>query len=156
VAGGSCGDDPWAGCEEPTRHQRIAAELAILSTEISDHVIECYRPLLAEIGVTPADQLLTLRNNSDVFVAGIRVATQTPPMRSGRRVVFLSLDDGSGCADCVFFPDSQEKAGPLLFGTKLMVVQGRTRRTGEKGVSIQADQAWDLKALWRDWLRGRR
>ncbi|MDR1807817.1 MAG: DNA polymerase III subunit alpha [Propionibacteriaceae bacterium] len=147
-------DDPWAADGEPTPQQRIAAELAILSTEISDHVIECYRPLLTELGVTPADQLLGLRNNSEVFVAGIRVATQTPPMRSGQRVVFISLDDGSGCADCTFFPDSQEKVGPLLFGTRLMVVQGRTRRTGERGVSIQADQAWDLKALWRRWRHG--
>jgi error-prone DNA polymerase len=148
-------NDPLTLDGEPTPQQRVAAELAILSTEISDHVIECYRPLLNELGVTPADQLLGLRNNSEVFVAGIRVATQTPPMRSGKRVVFISLDDGSGCADCTFFPDSQEKVGPLLFGTRLMVVQGRTRRTGERGISIQADQAWDLKALWRRWREGK-
>jgi len=30
-----------------------------------------------------------------------------------------------------------------------MVVRGHTRRTGQRGLSIQADQAWDLKALWR-------
>jgi error-prone DNA polymerase len=140
---------------EPTPQQRVAAELAVLSTEISQHVIECYRPLLDNIGVTPAAELLSLKNNSDVFVAGIRVATQTPPMRSGRRVVFISLDDGSGCADCTFFSDAQERVGPLLFGTKLMLVQGRTRRTGERGMSIQADQAWDLKALWQNWRQGR-
>ena len=82
-------------------------------------------------------------------MAGVRVATQTPPLRSGQRVVFLSLDDGTGCADCVFFPDSQNAAGPLLFGARLMVVRGQTRRTGQRGLSIQAHQAWDLKALWR-------
>jgi error-prone DNA polymerase len=146
-------DDPLDGDFTPER--RVAAELAVLSTEIGEHVIECYRPLLAEIGVTAADGLLALRNNSEVFVAGIRVATQTPPMRSGKRVVFISLDDGSGCADCTFFPDSQDRAGPLLFGTRLMVVRGRTRRTGERGVSVLAEEAWDLKALWRTWRKGR-
>ena len=79
-------------------------------------------------------------------MAGVRVATQTPPLRSGQRVVFLSLDDGT---DCAFFPDSQDAAGPLLFGARPMVVRGHTRRTGQRGLSIQADQAWDLKALWR-------
>jgi error-prone DNA polymerase len=140
---------------EQTPQERIAAELAVLATEIGEHVIECYRPLLDRLGVTPAAQLLDLKNNSEVFVAGIRVATQTPPMRSGKRVVFISLDDGSGCSDCTFFSDAQERVGPLLFGTKLMLVQGRTRRTGERGISIQADQAWDLKTLWNSWRKGR-
>ena len=134
---------------EPTRSQRVAAELAVLSTEIDQHVIDGYRPLLDDIGVTPAADLLALRNGSEVFVAGVRVATQTPPMRSGRRVVFISLDDGTGCADCAFFPDAQEEIGALLFSSRLLVVQGRTRRTGQRGISIQGQHAWNLKTLWQ-------
>ncbi|MDR1710909.1 MAG: DNA polymerase III subunit alpha [Propionibacteriaceae bacterium] len=132
----------------PTPLEQVSAELDVLSAEVSEHVIELYRPLLDELGVVPAADLLGLRSSSEVLVAGIRVATQTPPMRSGKRVVFISLDDGSGCADCTFFEDAQELAGPLLFGTKLLVIAGRTRRTGVRGVSIQAENAWDLKELW--------
>jgi error-prone DNA polymerase len=33
----------------------------------------------------------------------------------------------------------------------MLLIKGRTRRTGEKGISIEAEQAWDLRALWRDW-----
>ena len=106
--------------------------------------MESYEPLLAELGVTKADSLLGLRNGSEVLVAGIRVATQTPPMRGGRRVVFISLDDGTGCVDCTFFTEAQEKTGPLLFGTELMLIRGLTRRTGPRGMSLQALQAWDL------------
>ena len=77
-------------------------------------------------------------------MAGVRVATQTPPMRGGRRVVFISIDDGTGCVDSVFFHEAQEQAGPLLFGTRLLLIRGTTRRTGPRGISISASMAWDL------------
>jgi len=103
-----------------------------------------HRPLLDRLGVATADKLLGLRNGTEVLVAGVRVATQTPPMRGGRRVVFISIDDGTGCVDSVFFHEAQELAGPLLFGTRLLLIRGNTRRTGPRGISISASMAWDL------------
>lgn len=128
--------------------ERVQAELAILDLDASGHALERYRPLLDELGVTPACELLNQWNRTEVLVAGIRVATQTPPMRSGKRVVFISLDDGTGCSDSTFFEEAQNATGSLLFGTKLMVIRGRTRRTGKRGISIEADRAWDLRELW--------
>ncbi len=128
--------------------ERIQAELSVLDLDVSGHILERYRPLLDELGVTPACELLNQWNRTEVLVAGIRVATQTPPMRSGKRVVFISLDDGTGCSDATFFEEAQNATGPLLFGTKLMVIRGKTRRTGERGISIEADRAWDLRELW--------
>jgi error-prone DNA polymerase len=128
--------------------ERIQAELSVLDLDVSGHILERYRPLLDELGVTPACELLNQWNRTEVLVAGVRVATQTPPMRSGKRVVFISLDDGTGCSDATFFEEAQNATGPLLFGTKLMVIRGKTRRTGERGISIEADRAWDLRELW--------
>jgi error-prone DNA polymerase len=107
--------------------------------------------MLDDLGVTRAADLRDHWNGTVVLVAGIRIATQTPPMRSGKRVVFVSVDDGTGCADATFFDEAQERAGQDLFGTKLLLIRGRTRRTGERGISLEAEDAWDLKALWRDW-----
>jgi error-prone DNA polymerase len=85
------------------------------------------------------------------MVAGIRVATQTPPMRSGKRVVFVSLDDGSGCSDATFFDDAQQRCSHVLFNTRLMLIGGKVRRTGARGVSIMAENAWRLDELWDQW-----
>lgn len=136
---------------DPTTEERTSTELDTLAAEISTHVIDAYQPLLDHLGVTPAGDLLNVRNNSEVLVAGIRIATQTPPMRSGKRTVFISLEDATGCADTTFFEEAQQQAGPLLFGTKLMIIKGRTRRTGHNGISIDAEDAWDLKTAWREW-----
>jgi error-prone DNA polymerase len=65
-------------------------------------------------------------------------------MRGGRRVVFISVDDGTGCVDSVFFHEAQEQAGALVFGTRLLLIRGTTRRTGPRGISISASMAWDL------------
>lgn len=77
-------------------------------------------------------------------------------MKSGKRVVFISLDDGTGCSDSTFFEEAQEATGPVLFGTRLMVIRGRTRRAGERGISIEASNAWDLRELWTQFHSPRR
>ncbi|WP_434612324.1 DNA polymerase III subunit alpha [Arthrobacter sp. A5] len=132
---------------EPSTVEKIRTELDLLALDVSGHLISSYRPLLASLGVTTADKLLGMRNNSEVLVAGIRVATQTPPMRGGRRVVFISIDDGTGCVDATFFHEAQEKSGPLLFGTRMLLIRGLTRRTGPRGISLQALEAWDLSRV---------
>ncbi|WP_246036404.1 DNA polymerase III subunit alpha [Sinomonas susongensis] len=134
---------------EPGLDEKVRAELDLMAVDASAHLMDSHRPLLERLGVTTADRLLGLRNGTEVLVAGVRVATQTPPMRGGKRVVFISIDDGTGCVDSVFFTEAQEKAGPLLFGTRLLLIRGRTRRTGPRGISLGADMAWDLAELER-------
>ncbi|SJM63951.1 DNA polymerase III subunit alpha [Gulosibacter sp. 10] len=150
---GTAGHKPVEPTGEPelTPRELVRVELDALALDLSEHVVDGYRPLLDELGVTPAGDLLGLRGGAEVTVAGIRVATQTPPMRTGKRTVFISLDDGSGVADAVFFDEAQERSGPVLFGTQLLVIRGTVRRTGERGVSVQAEEAHDLKRMWEEW-----
>ena len=80
-------------------------------------------------------------------MAGVKVATQTPPIRSGRRVIFLTLDDATGPVDATFFEDVQGPCAATVFGSWLLVVRGVVRRTGRRGISIRATGAWDLGTL---------
>ncbi|MCL2736906.1 MAG: DNA polymerase III subunit alpha [Propionibacteriaceae bacterium] len=146
VPGPGRGYEPNAWDEARTDPTSLATETSLLGLEVSGHLLDPWKEGLDEMGVTRADQLLAVRNHSRVLVAGVRVATQTPPMRSGRRVVFLSLDDGTGVVDCAFFPDSQHEVGLDLFHARVLAVRGYTRRTGARGVSITADEAWALPA----------
>ena len=86
--------------------------------------------------------------------AGAKVATQTPPVRSGRRVVFLTLDDGTGPADATFFEDVQGPYAATIFHSWLLLVRGVVRRTGPRGVSIRATAAWELGELAQTWEVG--
>jgi error-prone DNA polymerase len=139
------------GEAKPTRQQQIDQELSITGMEITGHQIEQFQMMLDEMGVVRASELVSLRSNTEVLIAGVRVATQSPPMRSGKRVVFISLDDGTGCADATFFDEAQRRASQVLFHNRLLLISGKTRRTGVRGVSVLAENAWDLRQLWSQW-----
>jgi len=143
-----------AGLPEMTGPERVRAELDVLGLDVSAHVVEFYAPLLHGLGVTRSRDLLAARSRSEVWVAGVKVATQTPPVRSGRRVVFLTLDDSTGPSDCTFFEDVQGPYAGVVFHSWLLLVRGVLRRTGDRGVSIRATGAWELAALWDAWQLG--
>ncbi|MCZ2824809.1 MULTISPECIES: DNA polymerase III subunit alpha [unclassified Modestobacter] len=143
-----------SGLPEFTDAERVRAELEVLGLDASRHVVEFYRPFLAALGAVPAEELLQCRSGAEVLVAGVKVATQTPPIRSGRRVVFVTLDDGTGCADATFFEDVQGPYAATVFHSWLLVVRGVMRRTGPRGVSMRATGAWELPALHEAWETG--
>jgi error-prone DNA polymerase len=147
----------WAegsGLPEFTDAELVRAELEVLGLDASRHVVDFYRPFLAAIGAVPAGELLTSRSGAEVLVAGVKVATQTPPIRSGRRVVFVTLDDGTGCTDSTFFEDAQGPYASTVFHSWLLVIRGVLRRTGPRGVSLRATGAWELPALHEAWETG--
>ena len=139
------------GLPEMDADERLRAELEVLGLDVSTHVVTRYLPMLRAIGATPARALLERRAGAEVLVAGVKVATQTPPVRSGRRVIFLSLDDSTGVSDTTFFEDVQGPYAATVFNSWLLLVRGVVRRTGTRGVSIRATGAWDLDRLHAAW-----
>jgi error-prone DNA polymerase len=152
------GDEPGeaepSGLPEMTSSERVRAELEILGLDVSRHVVDFYTPMLRELGVVRSGQLLQQRSRSTLLVGGVKVATQTPPIRSGRRVVFLTLDDGTGPLDATFFEDVQGPYATTVFHSWLMVVRGELRRTGPRGVSLRATGCWEMAELFEAWQRG--
>jgi error-prone DNA polymerase len=143
-----------SGLPEMTATERTRAELDVLGLDVSAHVLEAYKPLLRALGVTPAKDLLGCRSGQGVLVAGVKVATQTPPVRSGRRVVFVTLDDSTGPVDATFFEDAQVGYATTLFHSWLLLIRGEVRRTGPRGVSLLALGAWELSHLHAVWQQG--
>jgi error-prone DNA polymerase len=143
-----------SGLPEMTGAERVRAELDVLGLDASRHVLDFYTPLLDALGVTRSRDVLHRRSRAELLVAGVKVATQTPPVRSGRRVVFLTLDDATGPVDATFFEDAQGHYAATVFHSWLLVVRGILRRTGQRGVSLRATGAWELPVLWDVWTDG--
>jgi len=142
-----------SGLPEMSGAERVRAELEVLGLDVSHHAVEFYAPMLRDLAITWSRDLLSKRNRSELLVAGVKVATQTPPIRSGRRVIFLTLDDGSGPVDATFFEDVQGPYAATVFHSWLLVVRGELRRTGPRGVSLRATGCWELPALYGVWQR---
>ncbi|MCW2812704.1 MAG: polymerase subunit alpha, partial [Nocardioides sp.] len=142
-----------SGLPELTAAESTAAELEILGLDVTRHVLDAYADLLDAVGTTRSRDLLQRRSGSELLVAGVKVATQTPPIRSGRRVVFLTLDDSTGPVDATFFEDAQGPYAQTVFGSWLLLVRGVLRRTGHRGVSVRATGAWELSDVHARWRR---
>ena len=140
-----------SGLPAMTASESVKHEIDRLGIDMSRHMIEFYGEFLNAIGAVRSSDLLKQRSQSSVLVAGIKVAMQTPPVRSGKRVIFLTLDDGYGCSDSTFFTDVQSEYANVLYSTSLLLVRGVTRRTGARGISIRATGAWDLRAAYESW-----
>ncbi|MGH3247610.1 MAG: hypothetical protein ACRDOI_15580, partial [Trebonia sp.] len=129
--------------------ERVEAELDILGFEVSQHVLHFYADLLAGLGVIRSADLSASENGETVLVAGAKVATQTPAVRSGQRIIFASLDDAAGLVDLAFFESVQDRCAARVFASWLLLVRGRVRRAGAgpMAVTVNGTECWDLPAL---------
>ena len=145
---------PYAPQEE------TKAELEVSGIDARRHILELYEPLLDETSCTSASGLASRRNNSQVWVAGVKVSTQTPAIRSGQRIIFLTLDDTTGPVDVTVFERAQPRCARTVFHSWLLLVKGVVRKRGgasrrhemeaNVGLTVVAQEVFDLAELARD------
>jgi error-prone DNA polymerase len=141
-----------AGLPNLTVIEQVQNEVEILGMEVTSHMLNFYGDFLNTIGAVKSSDVIKQRSGASVLVAGVKSSLQTPPVRSGKRVMFLTMDDGYGCNDVTFFEDTQQSYAQLLRTSNLFLIRGAVRRTGPRGVSIRATEAWDLAITYRKWL----
>ncbi|MEV5175583.1 DNA polymerase III subunit alpha [Streptomyces flaveolus] len=136
-----------AGLPDLTSAEKLSAELGVLSMDASRNLMDDYRTFLDELGVVSARRLREARHGETVLVAGAKAATQTPPIRSGKRVIFSTLDDGTGLVDLAFFDDSHDACAHTVFHSWLLLVRGVVQRRGPRSLSVVGSAAWNLAEL---------
>ena len=136
-----------AGLPDLSSAERLSAELGVLSMDASRNLMDDHREFLEELGVVTARRLRAARHGETVLVAGAKAATQTPPIRSGKRVIFTTLDDGTGLVDLAFFDDSHDACAHTVFHSWLLLVRGVVQRRGPRSLSVVGSAAWNLADL---------
>lgn len=143
-----------------TRIEETEAELEVTGIDVRRHLMELYEQLFAEADCTPARSLRQARNRSQVWVAGIKVSTQTPAIRSGQRIIFLTVEDPTGPIEVTIFERAQPRCARTLFHSWLLLVRGEVRKRGgaslmqpmhpdNVGVTVVAEEAFDLAEIAR-------
>ncbi|SCK52820.1 DNA polymerase III subunit alpha [Streptomyces sp. WMMB 322] len=146
LAKGAAAPEP-AGLPDLDADERLGAELGVLGMDTSRHLMDDHTAFLRELGAYSARALRDARHGETVLVAGAKAATQTPPIRSGRRVIFSTLDDGTGLVDLAFFDDSHAACAHTVFHSWLLLVRGVVQRRGPRSLSVVGSAAWDLAEL---------
>ena len=137
---------PLRGLREYDDAERVRAELDVLGLDVTCHLLDFYADACRRLGVVSAVTLSHHRNGARVTVAGVKVATQTPQVRSGKRIIFLTVEDPTGPVDVTVFPDVQHHCARPAFHGHVLAVRGQLRRTGPtgRGISVVAGRIWDL------------
>ncbi|MBX6351201.1 MAG: DNA polymerase III subunit alpha [Clostridia bacterium] len=125
--------------------ERVAHEWAALGVPLTAHPMAFWRERLRRRGYLTTDEVARAPAGRLVRVAGLPVRPHRPPTKSGRIVVYVSLEDEFGLADVVVFEDVYQRDGAALFGERLpaLAVLGVVERRG-KGVQIVARRVAEL------------
>ncbi len=110
------------------------------------HPLSTLRPLLARDNIIRAIDLRRLPSGSIVRIIGLLVIVHTPPTKSGKRVMFLTLEDETGLLDVVVFPNAQKGFAKTILTSEVLAIQGKLQKQGPKGISISIVMERALKA----------
>jgi DNA polymerase III alpha subunit len=124
------------------KRESLLAEREILSLDLSAHPLDFCN---LDNGITRIKDLPGVATGRSIKIAGSVIRYQTPPTRSGKRVVYVIMEDGTGVADVTVFSDVQDKCGKYLFRSGWLEVSGKIQRRGPKSLSIIADAIKPLR-----------
>ncbi len=123
--------------------EEVIEDYRTLSLSLKGHPVAFLRADLAAIRTTRAGDLATTRAGAHVRVAGLVLVRQRPGSAKG--VIFLTLEDESGVANVIVWPNVFEKYRKEVLGGRLLVVDGRLQ--SESGViHVVADKLMDHTA----------
>jgi len=131
-----------------------ALELGVVAHPLAAHAPELWPadvPAVAEAARVPADGdaacALGERVGRRVRVTGIMAAARRVPTKQGGRMLFLTLDDGTGLAECTLFPDAYARAQPRLAGAGPFTATGRVEsQYGAVTVNVETVEPWDARS----------
>jgi error-prone DNA polymerase len=147
-------DEAPVGLRQESVASRVREELRTTGVDLSAHVVSFYEPLLRALGVVDAAAFREALTGERIRVAGLRAALQSPPQRSGDRVLFLTLDDRTGQVQVTFFSRTLSDCAWIVRSSELVVCEGTVARRGRRGATLVGRRAWDLTRLWRAWQDG--
>jgi len=113
----------------PSEGQDIVADYASLGLTLGRHPLALLRRRLERLRMVKAADLQRLPQGSRVRVAGLVTCRQRPDTASG--VVFVTLEDETGCINVVVWSSLVERQRRELLGARLLGVQGAIERDGD-------------------------
>jgi len=121
--------DPLPQLVPPTEGGNIVADYASLGLTLGRHPLALLRHRLSHMRFATAADLARLPHGRFTRTAGIVTCRQRPSTAKG--VVFVTLEDETGCVNVVVWRALVERQRRELLGSSLLGVEGEVQREGE-------------------------
>ena len=109
--------------------EHVIEDYAHLRLSLKAHPLSFLRTHLAHKGVIPARALWERPHGSRVAVCGLVLVRQRPGSAKG--VVFATLEDETGVANIVLWPDRFERFRSVVMAARLLLARGEVQRVGQ-------------------------
>jgi error-prone DNA polymerase len=123
-------------------------ESDLMQVSASTHIMAPFWEDLEKHGFIKSRTLKWEPHGSMVKTAGRVIIIHTPPTKSGRRVMFLTLEDEEGLFDLTVFEDVHTRHAKKVLASAVLLVEGVLNRFGLRGVSIVARRFWTLREFY--------
>ncbi|HEX2334467.1 MAG TPA: error-prone DNA polymerase [Burkholderiales bacterium] len=130
--------------EAPGEGEEIVADYASLGLTLGRHPLALLRQRLDRMRLEKAEELKSKRHGAPARVAGLVTCRQRPDTASG--VIFVTLEDETGCMNIVVWRNLAERQRRELLGARLLGVAGVVERDGDV-VHLVARRLADYSAL---------
>ena len=131
---------------QTTLGREVVDDYCSTSLSLRAHPVSFLRETLDSQGVTRCSDLAHRRNGYRVVVAGLVLVRQKPGSAKG--VMFMTIEDETGVANLVLWPDRFECQRSLILSASMVSCHGRVQRDGEV-VHVVTGWLEDLSALLR-------
>jgi len=113
------------------KRTRLGFEKEMLGLYVSDHPLFGMERALRSLCTTTVRGLWDLTDRAEATIGGIVGSITRRYTKDRRTILFFTLEDLEGSTEVVAFPDTVEKAGPLVREDALVVVSGRVDHRGD-------------------------
>ena len=108
------------------------------------HPLARYRRALSDRGVLSAHEAQRQPPHTVVTVAGLNVRPHRPPTRSGRTVLFTTVEDETDLLQVVCAGEALERCAAVFLLSPAVLVEGTVEHRG-RGASLVAERAEPLR-----------
>tara|TARA_A100001391_G_scaffold48774_8_gene29187 strand:+ start:5175 stop:8756 length:3582 start_codon:yes stop_codon:yes gene_type:complete len=109
--------------------EEVVTDYQTTRLSLKAHPMSFLRASLGERGFVRAADLRARKNRATVQVAGVVLIRQRPGSAKG--VCFITIEDETGVANVVVWPDLMERLRRVVMGARLMEVRGRVEYDDE-------------------------
>ncbi|HVM37296.1 MAG TPA: OB-fold nucleic acid binding domain-containing protein [Sphingomicrobium sp.] len=112
--------------------EHVVNDYQTLRLSLKAHPMLFLRDHYAARGLVTAERLASIRDGRRLSLAGLVLIRQRPGSAKG--VCFITLEDETGIANLVIWPDLFGRQRRIVMGARLMVVHGLVQRDEDGGV----------------------
>lgn len=116
----------------------LAMEKELLGMYVSGHPLDQYRRSLKSRITVPLSELGELDSGTAVVVGGRAIESKRITTKTGKPMMFCTLEDYEGAAEVVLFPECTQKYGALVQPERILVIEGKANRRDEN-MTVIAD-----------------